>query len=64
MMPDDAPQPARPLIGARTAMVLYLLLAVFACARLKGNPLYLALIIIGGLAAKSYLHYWRERSQR
>ena len=63
MMPDDAPEPSRTLIGVRTATVLYLLLVVFACVTLKGNALALALIIIGGLAVKSLLHYFRERSQ-
>ncbi len=64
MMPDEAPEPTRTLIGARTAIILYVLLTVFACATLKGNPLALALIIIGGLAAKSFVHYVKERSQR
>ncbi len=55
--------PAKPntLIGAKTAVVLYALLAIAAFVTLKGKPLYLALIIVLGLAAKSYLHYWKEK---
>lgn len=49
------------LIGAWTAALLYLLLCVGAALSLKGEALALALVIVVGLAAKSYLHYWKER---
>ena len=64
MMPDDEPERSRTLIGVRTATILYLVLAVFACATLTGKALALGLIIIGGLAMKSLVHFFRERSQR
>ena len=56
------PQPS--LIGLRTAVFLYALLVIAACLTLKGKPLYLALIIIAGLAAKSCVHYFRQRAEK
>ena len=52
------------LIGWRTATILYALLVIASLLTLKGKALGLALIIVGGLAAKSVLHYWREKSVR
>jgi hypothetical protein len=52
------------MIGPRTAAVLYALLIGAALATLKGKALILALIIVVGLAAKSYVHYWREKRSR
>jgi hypothetical protein len=49
------------VIGFRTALILYAVLAIAAFASLKGAFLALALIIILGLAAKSVIHYYRER---
>jgi uncharacterized membrane protein YiaA len=49
------------MIGIRTAMVLYALLLVAAFATLKGTALYVALIIVLGIAAKTYLHHLRDR---
>ncbi len=60
-MDDDGSGRRRTLIGLRTATVLYIVLVALAFATLKGKPLVLALIIIGGVAAKSYLHYWKGK---
>ncbi|MBV8834394.1 MAG: hypothetical protein JO217_00415 [Acidobacteriaceae bacterium] len=49
------------VIGFRTALILYAVLAIAALASLKGTFLALALIIILGLAAKSVIHHYRER---
>jgi hypothetical protein len=57
----NAPEPSRTIIGIRTAMVLYALLLVAAFATLKGTALYVALIIVLGIAAKTYLHHVRRR---
>jgi hypothetical protein len=57
----NAPEPSRTIIGIRTAMVLYALLLVAAFATLKGTALYTALIIVLGIAAKTYLHHVRRR---
>ncbi len=55
------PQRSQTVIGVRTATILYLLIAVAAIVMLKGKPLILALIIVFGLAAKSYVHYWKQK---
>ena len=60
-MEHERDERRRTLIGLRTATVFYLVLAAVAFATLKGKPLALALIIVGGVAAKSYLHYWKEK---
>jgi uncharacterized membrane protein YiaA len=57
----NPPEPSRTVIGIRTAMVLYALLLVAAFATLKGTALYVALIIVLGIAAKTYLHHLRDR---
>ncbi|MGI9075566.1 MAG: hypothetical protein ACR2JB_30525 [Bryobacteraceae bacterium] len=57
----NPPEPSRTIIAIRTAMVLYALLLVAAFTILKGTALYVALIIVLGIAAKTYLHYLRER---
>ncbi len=57
----NPPEPPRTIIGIRTAMVLYALLLVAAFATLKGTALYVALIIVLGIATKTYLHYLRSR---
>jgi hypothetical protein len=54
------PEPSRTIIGIRTAMVLYALLLVAAFATLKGTALYITLIIVLGIAVKTYLHYLRS----
>jgi hypothetical protein len=49
------------MIGIRTALVLYGLLVVASILTLKGIALALALIIVLGLAVKSYVHHLRSR---
>ncbi len=65
-MSDEGPpaEPRSSLIGLRTAIFLYAVLVIVSCLALRGKPLYLALIVVGGLAAKSYVHYLRERVDR
>ncbi len=58
-----APEAPRTSIGAKTATILYLLIAIAAIVMLKGKPLMLALIIVFGLAAKSYVHYWKQKDE-
>ncbi len=60
---DLTPEGQQTLIGVRTATILYLLIAVAASVMLKGKPLVLALIIVFGLAAKSYVHYWKGKGE-
>ena len=55
------PEPARSVIGLKTAMILYALLVGASFATLKGVARAIALIIVFGLAVKSYLHYLRSR---
>ena len=45
----------KPAISYRTAMIGYSALAVLCFATLHGDPLYLTLLIIGGLAFKTWL---------
>ncbi|MBV9301653.1 MAG: hypothetical protein JOY62_07960 [Acidobacteriaceae bacterium] len=54
-------EPSRGLIGIRTALTLYAVLIGFAVFTLRGVPLYIALLIILGLAAKAFLHHLRKR---
>ena len=49
------------VIGIRTALLLYALLAGWSIATLKGVALAFALIVIVGLAIKSYLYLLRTR---
>jgi hypothetical protein len=64
-MTSEEPEPQQPrtLIGVRTATILYILLVAAAFVTLHGNALGVALIILFGLAAKSYLHYWSEKQK-
>ncbi|HZS53629.1 MAG TPA: hypothetical protein VFA65_04445 [Bryobacteraceae bacterium] len=57
------PQGHKGVIGIGTATVLYILLAGWAVATLKGVALALALIIVGGVAVKSYVHFLRGRME-
>jgi hypothetical protein len=59
----NRPEGHKGVIGIGTATVLYVLLAAWAVATLKGIPLAVALIIVGGLAVKSYVHFLRSRLQ-
>jgi hypothetical protein len=49
------------MINIGTAMGLFALLAVVSILILKGIALAFALIVIGGLAAKVYVHFLRSR---
>ena len=49
------------MISLRTALLLYGTLVAIALAVLHGQMLYLALVIIGALAAKSALHSYRAK---
>lgn len=61
-MPEERePEQPRTLIGVKTATALYALLAALVFITLHGKALILALIIVVGLATKSYLHYWSEK---
>ena len=51
------------MIGPRTAAILYVALVVISIATLHGKALAFALILVLGLAVKSYLDYLRKRLQ-
>lgn len=53
--------PHKGVISIWTAMALYALLAIWSVWTLKGIALAVALIVVGGLAAKSYVHFLRSR---
>ncbi|HZQ53997.1 MAG TPA: hypothetical protein VFB14_17475 [Bryobacteraceae bacterium] len=55
------PDTPRSAIGPRTAIVLYVLLTIWAFVALKGTALFIALLIVAALAVKSYVHYLRSR---
>lgn len=57
----NPPEHSRGVIGFRTALILFGLLVVASFATLKGTALFIALIIVLGLAAKSYVHHLRRR---
>jgi hypothetical protein len=48
----DIPKPGMSL---RTAMILYAALGALCLATLHGDPLYIALLIIGAIALKTWL---------
>ncbi len=48
------------MIGFRTAMILFALLAGAAIATLKGTALFIALLIVLALAVKAYVHHLRS----
>lgn len=56
----NTPEPRASLIGIRTAMLLYAFLVLASVLTLKGPALALALIIVLGLAVKSYVHHLRS----
>jgi hypothetical protein len=65
MTPDEPdPEQPRTLIGVKAATILYVLLGTAAFVTLHGKALVVALIIVLGLAAKSYLHYWSEKQSK
>jgi len=49
------------MIGARTACLLYAALVGASFVLLKGTPRVIALIVVFGLAAKSYIDFLRRR---
>ncbi len=51
------------LVGPKTAILLYVLLVLASFLTLRGTPLYLALVIVVGLAVKSFVHYLRSRME-
>jgi hypothetical protein len=56
----NSPEPSRTIIGIRTALALYALLLIAAFATLKGTALYIAIIIVLGIAIKTYVHHLRR----
>ena len=56
----NPPEPSRTIIGIRTAIVLYAVLLIAAFATLKGTALYIAFIIVLGIAVKTYVHHLRR----
>ncbi len=60
---DDRPELGRKTISLRTAMIAYAVLLAIAAATLKGYALGVAVIVVLGIAAKSYVHYLRERME-
>jgi hypothetical protein len=55
--PDDS----RGVIGIRTAIILFAVLAIAAWATLKGSALWIALLIVFALAIKAFVHHLRSR---
>jgi hypothetical protein len=51
------------MISGRIALVLYAVLVAISIATLHGRALAFALIIVLGLAVKSYVDYLRRRLQ-
>jgi hypothetical protein len=51
------------MIGPRTAAILYAALVAISLATLHGKALAFALILVLGLAIKSYIDYLRRRLQ-
>lgn len=57
----NSPEEQKGMIGVKTALVLFAALVVFAFWALKGAALVLALLIVGALAAKTFVHHLRRR---
>lgn len=57
----NQPEGHKGVIGIGTAMVFFALLAAWSIATLKGIALAVALIVVIGLAIKSYVHFLRSR---
>jgi hypothetical protein len=57
----NQPEQPRGMIGIKTAIVLFVLLALAAFATLKGPSLYITLLIVLALAVKAYVHHLRSR---
>jgi uncharacterized membrane protein HdeD (DUF308 family) len=52
-----------PVIGLRTALLLYGVLVILALVTLKDTARTLTLLIVGALVAKSIVHYYRDRME-
>lgn len=59
----DRSEFGRKVMSLRSAMIAYAVLLIIAVATLKGYALGVALIVILGVAAKTYTHYLRERME-
>lgn len=55
------PSEQNSVIGIRTAMILFAVLAAAAWATLKGPALLIALLIVFALAIKAFVHHLRSR---
>lgn len=55
------PEGQKGMISVRMALALFALLAAWSLYSLRGVALAFALIVIGGLAIKSYVHFLRSR---
>jgi hypothetical protein len=60
---EERPDFGGKIISIRSAMIAYAVLAVIAFATLRGYALGVALIVVFGAAAKSYVHYLREQQE-
>jgi hypothetical protein len=57
----NGPESQSGMIGIRTAMLLFAVLAVVAWATLKGAALYIILLVLFALATKAFVHHLRSR---
>jgi hypothetical protein len=57
----NEPQLHNGMIGIRTAMLLFAVLAVIALATLHGPALYIILLTLFALATKAFVHHVRSR---
>ena len=53
----------KPRLSLRTAMLIYAALGVLCLTTLHGDPLYIALLIIGAIALKTWLAQARDKIQ-
>jgi hypothetical protein len=60
-MTDPEESGKRGAIGIRTAMGLYAVLAVIAVLTLKREWLFVALVVVGGAAIKTYISHVRRK---
>lgn len=59
--PDEPPTDGKTVISYRSAMAAYAVLAVVCLVTLRGDALYIALLIIGALAIKTWLAEAKKR---
>lgn len=57
----NQPEGHKGVISIGTALVFFALLAAWSIATLKGIALAVALVVVIGLAIKSYVHFLRSR---